>query len=131
MTLTRREAQDLDNYITGHGGEDQLRDERMTWNGEDVEVMYAELQYATTGSGPWRLYVYDATGRYAKAPWFRRGRMQYPDEEITLRAAKALANRAVKSRLEVRVTDGGNNLVFHAVDGVVMYGADFWAKAGR
>ena len=111
MTLTRREAQDLDNYLTGHGGEDQLRDER--------------------GDGPWRLYVYDTTGHYAKAPWFRRGRMQYPDEEITLRAAEALANRAVKSRLEVRVTDGGDNLVFHAVDGVVVYGTDFWAEVGR
>ena len=57
--------------------------------------------------------------------------MQYPAEEITLRIAEALANRAIKLRLEVRVTDGGDNLVFHSIDGVVVYGADFWAEAER
>jgi hypothetical protein len=128
--MTKRESQDLDNHITGHGGEDQLRDERMTWTGEDIEVR-AELQYVETGDGPWRLYVYDRHGNYAKAPWFRRGSMQYPAEEITLRIAEALANRAIKLRLEVRVTDGGDNLVFHSIDGVVVYGADFWAEAER
>ena len=50
MSMTKRESQDLDNHITGHGGEDQLRDERMTWTGEDIEVR-AELQYVETGDG--------------------------------------------------------------------------------
>lgn len=110
MTLTRRESRDLDNYITGRYGENQFK-------GAD--------------DGPWRLYVYDANGQYGRAPWFRRGVMQYPDEEISLHIAEALANRAIKAKLEVRVTDAGDELVFRAVNGEVVYGADFWAEVGR
>lgn len=87
------------------------------------------LQYENgdVGPGPWKLYVYDASGYHDGGVWFRRGEVQYPDEEITLREASSLAGLAVAAGLEVRVCDGGDRLVAHGVGGRWVHGESFFA----
>jgi hypothetical protein len=65
-----------------------------------------KLQYTDEFDGAFRLYV-------------------YPDEQITIEEAKRCAEMAMARGREVRITNGGDNLVFHAKDGKVL-----WPKAG-
>jgi hypothetical protein len=91
------------------------------------------LQYAPPGPGPWKLYVYDRDGYYRGAKWFRKGPVQYPDEEISRQDAKDQVDRALAQGLEVKVTDGGDRLVFHAKGIKQIYPLDpgkFWAAVG-
>ena len=93
----------------------------------DAEVhTLTELQYAEIGEGPWRLYAYEPDGFYRKAPWFRKGKAKYPDEEISLAEARNRAEKAIADKREVRICDGGDNLVFHAANGKILYGEGFW-----
>lgn len=85
------------------------------------------LQYSDDHTGPWRLYLYDEDGFHSGAKWFAR-EIQYPDEERTIAEAKALTELAVASNLEVRVTDGGDMLVFHVRNGEILYGKNFWEE---
>jgi len=85
-----------------------------------------ELQYAETGEGPWRLYLYNDDGFHGRAKWFRLGRMKYPSEEITPEEAKRRSDANHAIGREVRITDGGDMLVYHSVNGEVVYGENFW-----
>ena len=76
-----------------------------------------ELQYAETGKGPWRLYIFGKDHFHSGGTWFRNGNPKYPDEEIPFEAAKGFAESAIGNKLEVRVCDGGDELVFHSVNG--------------
>jgi hypothetical protein len=94
---------------------------------------FDKMQYAEPGPGPWRLYVYDRDGYSRGSKWFRKGPVQYPDEEITRQAAKEQVDRALAQGLEVRIADGGDLLVFHAKGGKQLHPVNpdkFWAAVG-
>ena len=94
----------------------------------DVEVnTLTELQYAEVGDGPWALYIYGRSGYHTGKQWFRKGPMKYPDEEITLAQAKERTEKAISAKREVRICDGGDELVFHSVNGKILYGDGFWS----
>jgi hypothetical protein len=88
------------------------------------------LQHAETGDGPWRLYLYNNDGFHGRPRWFRNGPMKYPNEEITPQEAKEKADANHAIGREVRITDGGDMLVFHSVDGEIVYGENFWKEIG-
>ena len=85
-----------------------------------------ELQYAEIGEGPWKLYIYGTKDLYGVTKWFRKGEIKYPDEEISLREAKRRSDENIANLREVRICDGGDMLVFHSVNGAVVYGDGFW-----
>ena len=90
-----------------------------------------ELQYTETADGPWKLYIYGRSGYHTGCKWFRRGPMKYPDEEITFAQAKQRTEKAIAEKREVRICDGGDMLVFHSQDGVVLYpksAEEFWKE---
>ena len=89
-----------------------------------------ELQHAEPGEGPWRLYIYDDTGFHSGGKWFRLGPMKYPDEEITKEEAYQNAVAAIILKREVRICDGGDNLVFHVRDEETLHGERFWESLG-
>lgn len=89
-----------------------------------------ELQYSNDRKGPWRLYVYNPNGYHNGGQYFSR-RLRYPDEEITVSAAKELCDRAELEDREVRVTDGGDMLVYHSKGGKVLYGHSFWGDIAK
>jgi hypothetical protein len=87
-----------------------------------------ELMFDTDLSEPLRLYVYRPDGYHTGGMWFRR-RPKYPEEEITAADAKQRAEKAIAEGLEVRITNGDDFLVFHAIGGKVEHPADaeaFW-----
>ena len=88
-----------------------------------------ELVHAPTGLGPWKIYVFQRDGYHRGGIWFRRGKAKYPDEEISFVAAKVKCANAGRNGLEVRICDGGDNLVFHAKGETILHGADFWKEA--
>ena len=88
-----------------------------------------EFHYAETGKGPWRLYIFGKDHFHSGGTWFRNGNPKYPDEEIPFEAAKGFAESAIGNKLEVRVCDGGDELVFHSVNGKTVYGDTFWNEA--
>lgn len=90
----------------------------------------SELQYSTDRKGPWRLYVYNADGTgYEVRQYFSR-HIRYPDEEVPIQTAKQLTDAALAKNREVRITDGGDFLVFHAQHGRIVYGENFWKEIG-
>lgn len=93
---------------------------------QPFEFELTELQYAEIGKGPWRLYLYNDDGFHGRAKWFRLGKMKYPAEEITPSEAKTRSDANHNIGREVRITDGGDMLVFHSVNGAVVYGENFW-----
>lgn len=84
-----------------------------------------ELQYSTDRQGPWALYIYNAHGFHSGKRWFGKT-VTHPGEEITLDEVRELVNNAMDDEKEIRITDGGDNLVFHAIDGDVIYGERFF-----
>ncbi len=88
-----------------------------------------EFQYAETGKGPWRLYIFGKNHFHSGGMWFRNGKPKYPDEEIPFEAAKGFAESAIGNKLEVRVCDGGDELVFHSINGKIVYGRTCWNEA--
>jgi hypothetical protein len=92
-----------------------------------------ELQHAEIGNGPWALYIYGRDGYHSGKKWFRKGPMKYPAEEITAAQAKERVAKAIREKREVRICDGGDMLVFHAQNGMIIYPAipsEFWKAAG-
>jgi len=85
-----------------------------------MTVNLTELIPDEVGSGPWRLYIYRYDGFHAGGQWFAR-KIKYPGEEIHAESAKILADAAVRNGREVMVTNGSDNMVFHAVEGKVVY----------
>lgn len=92
---------------------------------------FGELQHSNDVRGPLRLYVFNQNGYHSGGAWFRR-KVVYPDEEIGLDEAKRRAEEAITAGLEVRITNGGDFLVFHAVGGQVLFPSEpsaFWERA--
>lgn len=86
-----------------------------------------ELQYSEDRQGPWKLYVYEPNSEYHRGGvWFRKGKPEYPDEEIEFAIAKEKCDDAMRDGREVRICDGGDMLVFHAKGDTVLYGETFW-----
>lgn len=87
-----------------------------------------KLQYSIDRKGPWKLYIYDMGGQYHRGGvWFTRV-VRYPNEEISVEKAKALANRALAEGREVRICDGGDMLVFHAKGNEMLCGGNFFKE---
>lgn len=73
-----------------------------------------ELQYSQDRKGPFALYIFDSTG-------YHSGR-QYFASKIKR------ADAAIAKGKEVRITDGGDMLVFHSRGGKVLFGEKFWEE---
>ena len=88
--------------------------------------MLDDLMYSNDRVGPWRLYIYEIGSPYHRGgQWFSK-QIKYADEEILVAEAGKRAFAAIAEGREVRVTDSGDNLVFHSLGGRVEYGASFW-----
>jgi hypothetical protein len=88
------------------------------------------LQFTQPQKGEdFKLYLYDAHGFHTGAIWFTSGKIRYPDEQTSAEIAKHLVEQHLQEQLEVRITNGGDLLVFHAQQGKVLYPASaelFW-----
>lgn len=97
-----------------------------------MSIQYLDtLQYSTDRKGPFKLYVFDEDGYHSGGKWFRPGAPKYPDEELTIKEAQIRTESAEAHKQEVRICDGGDMLVYHSVDGEVIYPAppsDFWKE---
>lgn len=91
-----------------------------------------QLEYSKDLRGPLALYIYQENGYHTGCQWFSRT-IRFPDEEILVADAKVLAVEAISAGREVRICDGGDQLVFHSVGGRQLYpkpDVDFWASIG-
>lgn len=86
------------------------------------------LQYSTDSVGPWKLYIYEIDSLYHRGGVWFRVTPKYPEEEIT--ASEAWHRVQQARNREIRICDGGDMLVYHAKDGVILYGEDFFQKIG-
>jgi len=50
---------------------------------------------------------------------------------LTLEQAKERTEKAIGDKREVRICDGGDELVFHSRDGKILYGEGFWEAVGK
>lgn len=88
------------------------------------------LQYDDDRTGILRLYVFHPSGMgYEVRQYFSR-HIRYPDEEISVADAREIASAAVAAGKEVRITNCGDLLIFHARAGAVLFPLDgeesFW-----
>jgi hypothetical protein len=96
------------------------------------EFEFTELQYAKPVKGePKKLYLYNAEGFHTRPVWFTSGPLDFLEPEVPLPIAWAAISRHMEQGLEVRVTDGGDMLLFHAKGGEILYPPDveleeFW-----
>lgn len=88
-----------------------------------------ELQYSNDRRGPFKLYVYEPDGIHHRGGvWFQQV-PRYPEEgEISTADALILCEGAMAAQRQVRICDGGDNLVFHADGGVILFGEHFWSE---
>jgi hypothetical protein len=94
-------------------------------------ITLTELQYSTNTSGPLRLYLYRADGYHTGGIWFHRD-PKYPDAQINIQTARLLVERHIRAGREVTITNSGDNCVYRASQGKVLYPADpdaFWREA--
>lgn len=104
--------------------------EKLKAMGLEVHTI-TELTYAEkSGPGPWRLYIYDEHDFHSGGKWFRNGNVKHPDEEISKEEAYQNCVATILLKCEVRICDGGDHLVFHAQNGEVIYGENFWEELG-
>jgi hypothetical protein len=99
-----------------------------------------DLQYVENpGKGPWQLYVFDRDGFHKGGKYFQSGPLPPDLDEderkywITREAAKDDVIRACRQGLEVRITDGGDRLVYHAIGMKQMHPTNankFWSVVG-
>jgi hypothetical protein len=92
-----------------------------------------KLQYGNNREGPFRLYIYDARGYHSGGVYFDRVPRYPEDGELTSKEAFKRATQALADGLEVRITDGGDMLVYHARGATVLYPlppGDFWHQVG-
>jgi hypothetical protein len=86
------------------------------------EFKLFRLQYTTPVKGDdKKLFLYDDDGFHYAAIWFRNSPTAYPHEVLTADAAFTMAQEHWRTGREVRVTDGGDMLLFHVVGGRVLY----------
>lgn len=86
-----------------------------------------ELGYSADTRGELKLYVYRGD-RHTGGIWFGRGRAIDRDN-ITIGAARLVVASAIRRLQEVRICNGQDWLVFHAVDGEILFPPDpekFW-----
>lgn len=97
-----------------------------------TEHTLTELQYAQPQKGEdFKLFLFGADGFHSGAIWFTSGAIRYPDEQTSADVAKHLVERHMREKLEVRICNGGDLLVFHSIGGRQLYpvnGADFWSR---
>jgi hypothetical protein len=97
-----------------------------------TEYHMTQLIHADPTKGEnYRLYLYGADGYHGGTQWFTSGKIKYPDEQITAEQAKFLAEDTMRKGHEVRITDAGDFLVFHAVNGRQVHppeNVDFWSQ---
>jgi len=77
-----------------------------------------------------RLYIFEPNGMHRGGIFFRKVPL-YSDEEISAEHARKLVDRAILEDREVRITNGGDFLVFHFKDGSLIHpesAASFWAR---
>lgn len=84
------------------------------------------LAYDDDVRGPLRLYIYNAAnGRMHQGGcWFRNQPINIDESDTS--TAKHVAHEYHKCGTQLRITNSGDNLVFHAVGGKVIYPADGW-----
>lgn len=99
-----------------------------------MEYELTQFQYAVPVKGDnFRLYIYGTDGYHSGGQWFTSGPIKYPDEQIDASEAAAREMLARHRKLETRVTNSGDMLVFHSVDGEILYpkgvnGGEFWTS---
>ncbi len=91
---------------------------------DPVIHILTELQYRDERQGPLKLYIFEEDGYHHGGQWFSKN-VRYPDEEIPIERAKVEATVAMLAGREVRVTNSGDFLVFHAKGEEVI-----WPKEG-
>lgn len=93
-----------------------------------AEHTLTQTFYSKDVRGPWALYVYEPNGYHTGAQWFAKV-IRYPQEQISVAEARLRVIEAVSQGREVRITDAGDMLVFHSVNGAQLHpqGIDFWA----
>jgi hypothetical protein len=97
------------------------------------EIRLTELQYSKQWRGPLGLYIYENDGFHRGGKWFRE-KPKYPDEEISKEKAILAVKIAMEAGKEIRITDGGDEMVFHAKGGKVLFPNNpeqFWAECGK
>ena len=87
-----------------------------------------ELQYSKDRRGPWKIFIYEPNSEYHRGGQWFRNKVKYPDEEITTEKAKAVFDKAFAAGREIRICDGGDELVFHAKDKRILFGEKFWEE---
>lgn len=87
-------------------------------------------EFAGIDEGPWVLYIYGDDGYHSGGQWFDTT-VKYPDEAISFEAARELANKAMAEGHEVRVCNGGDELVFWFKNGVMPHGSTFWVTVSN
>jgi hypothetical protein len=96
------------------------------------EYHLTELIHAEPKKGEsFRLYVYAPDGYHSRAQWFTSGTIKYPNEQIDAVTARRIVEHNIALGHEVRITDGGDFLVFHSEHGQQLYPAphiDFWSQ---
>ncbi len=86
-----------------------------------IEIL-SELQYSSDRKGPFKLYIYEPNSEYHRGGVYFMKNPQYPEEgEISTGDALALVEIAMDDKREIRITDSGDMLVFHAKNGKVLY----------
>jgi hypothetical protein len=97
-----------------------------------IEHHLTEILFADPVKGEdFKLYLYGKDGFHGGPIWFTSGRIRYPDEQIAAGVAQLLVEKHVRDGLEVRITNGGDFLVFHSQRGQMLFptNADqFWSK---
>lgn len=107
----------------------RMEDLRERFPQAEIIEMNELIPAAEVGKGPWRLYIFRPDGYHEGGQWFRLGKLKYPNEEITFSRAKQFTESAIGKGLEVRICDGGDNLVFRSECGKITYGSTFWNEA--
>lgn len=88
-----------------------------------------KLIYSQSLGQSFRLYIYEKDGKHRGGIWFRATPRH--SEEITAESARKLVDRAILDGKECRVTNSGDELVFHFRDGKQIHpatAAEFWAQ---
>lgn len=99
--------------------------------GEPMTIEHlTQLQYSTERTGPFALYIYEPNSEFHRGKIWFRNKVKYPREEISTANAKERVDKAMSEKREIRICDGGDMLVFHAVNGIVQYGDTFWQEVG-
>jgi hypothetical protein len=94
-------------------------------------VNLTKLGYAPNITFPLIAYVYDSSGKHGGRLYFR------PEPQVgesSTDQVRKLVAQALRNGLEVRITNGSDYLVYHQLDGIVVYPSrdpdQFWISAG-